>query len=1086
MKRLRLPASAKLSLAPLSSAVFCLCLPGALYAQEEGLEEITVTGSRIVRRDFEANSPILTVEEQAFDNTMSVGIETVMNQLPQFVPAVTPFTTTDVQASATNTPGASTLSLRGLGANRNLVLIDGRRGMPVNALGAVSINSIPSAAVQRVETITGGASSVYGADAMAGVVNFILKKDYEGVDFDLRYGETMEGDGEEMRVSGVYGANFADDGGNVLMGFEYSSRGRVRSRDRAWQREIWQDPSVGNNFFAPTETAYVIEAFNAPNQAIANGLLPCRSAPNASLAVGQQFFVNTEATNPAAQGSLWKFTPDGSPCFNGPMGDDVMLRKYRIDNEQQQPLPPANTTAGTLVELDTTGMMEIPLERYALFGSGRLEVSDNVSAVLQVNFSEDETDTQLGDNYLGSFWGAYVPHGTGIYAPSVGAGGATLPAYLPGGAYGLSCAPTGGCTNSQVWPTAPTLTQLLDSRQLDPDGNGPAPVGAAGSGANAPWSMASFTTYAGKRTTDNDVQTYQFLAGFEGELSGRDMTWEAYLSHGSTDVSTLFGGVIAIERFRYLVNLPNYGRNAFYQGNPFSAAHIAGGTLSCETGLPIAESFTPSEDCIEAIVADLQSTSEMDQTIAEVNIQGKLADLWAGESRFAAGVSKRDNSYFYIQDGLASQTSFLDGAVGIFPGGNSAGETSTSEIYGELLLPLAADFGILDEFNIELGYRYSDNDPTEAVETYKAMFDWRVNDHLRLRGGRNIANRAPNIGELFEAKTQIVGAGGSTLGDLCNPTNTAGGGLSANPALNPNAASVRAMCEQQMGASGALAYYAPGNNPGASTLGNRTGNENLHSENGETMTIGAVLNFAERTSITIDAYEITITDYIAAQLGESVFRTCYDPAFNPTYAPFTSACEQILRDPTNGQIGAVDVTYSNSSAVETSGVDLQFDWGADLAGGNLNLNFLASFLDSMKTKLAPTAAWSEWKGTLGPAGLSGLNAGAYDYRTFTTVSFFKSAWNLSLRWRHLPTIKPSAIVSNPATTTITSPAYDAFDLSGGFTIQESWQLRYGIDNLFDEQPVFTNATAFTRGTATNGGFYDVLGRRAYVGLSVSF
>jgi iron complex outermembrane receptor protein len=1086
MKRLRLPASAKLSLAPLSSAVLYLCVPGAISAQDQGLEEITVTGSRIVRRDFEANSPILTVEEQAFDNTMSIGIETVMNQLPQFVPAVTPFTTTDVQASATNTPGASTLSLRGLGANRNLVLIDGRRGMPVNALGAVSINSIPSAAVQRVETITGGASSVYGADAMAGVVNFILKKDYEGVDFDVRYGETAEGDGEEMRVSGVYGANFADDAGNVLMGFEYSSRGRVRSRDREWQRAIWEDPSVGNNFFAPTETAYVVEATSPPTPGVANGLMPCRTTANVSVAGNQQFFVNLDATNPASQGSLWKFTPDGSRCFNGSMGDNVMLRKYRIDNEQQQPIPPANTTAGTLVEQDTTGMLEIPLDRYALFGSGRLEVSDNVSAIVQVNFSEDETDTQLGDNYLGSFWGAYVPHGTGIYAPSVGAGGNTLPAYLAGGIYGLNCAPTGGCTNSQVWPTAPALTQLLDSRRLDPDGAGPAPAGATGSAANAPWSMASFTTYAGKRTTDNDVQTYQFLAGFEGELANRDMTWEAYLSHGSTDVSTIFGGVISIERYRYLVNLPNYGRNAFDQGNDFSAAHIAGGTLECTTGLPIAESFTPSQDCVDAIVADLQSTSEMDQTIAELNVQGKLVDLWAGEARFAAGVSTRENSYFYIQDPLASQTSFLDGAVGIFPGGNSAGETSTNEIYGELLLPLMSDLGVFDAFSLELGYRYSDNDPTEAVETYKAMFDWRVNDHLRLRGGRNIANRAPNIGELFEAKTQIVGAGGSTLGDLCNPTNTAGGGLSANPGLNPNAAQVRAMCEAQMGVTGATAYYAPGNNPGASTLGNRTGNPNLHSEGGETMTIGAVLNFADRTSITVDAYQITITDYIAAQLGESVFRTCYDPAFNPTYSPFTAACEQILRDPSNGQIGAVDVTYSNSSSVETSGIDLQFDWGMDLAGGNLGLNFLASYLDSMKTKLAPTAAWSEWKGTFGPAGLSGLNPGAFDYRTFTTVSFFKSAWNLSLRWRHLPTIKPSAVVSNPATTTINTPSYDAFDLSGGFTFQDSWQLRYGIDNLFDEQPVFTNATRFTRGTATNGGFYDVLGRRAYVGLSVSF
>ena len=1065
MKRLRLPASASLSLAPLSSAVLLLCLPGGVSAQEQTLEEITVTGSRIVRRDFEANSPILTVSEEAFDNTMSVGIETIMNQLPQFVPAVTPFTTTDVQASATNTPGASTLSLRGLGANRNLVLIDGRRGMPVNALGATSINSIPSAAVARVETITGGASSVYGADAMAGVVNFILKKDYEGVDFDVRYGETAEGDGEEMRISGVYGANFADDAGNVLMGFEYSSRGEVRARNRDWQREIWEDRTVGANFFAPTETAFVTEAGNLPNQTVANNLMPCRTGTNVSVATGQQFFANTDAT-----GALWKFQPDGSNCFTGSMGDDVMLRKYRIDNEQQQVPPPASVQ-NQLVQIDTTGMMEIPLERYALFGSGTLAISDNVSAILQVNFSEDETDTQLGDNYLGSFWGAYVPHGTGIYAPSVGAGGATLPAYLPGGAYGLNCGPTGGCTNSQVWPTSPSMTQLLDSRATNP---------------NAPWSMASFTDYAGKRTTDNDVQTYQFLAGFKGELENRDLTWEAYLSHGSTDVSTLFGGVISIERYRYLVNLPNYGRNAFDQGNDFSAAHIAGGTLRCTTGLPIVEEFTPSQDCIDAIVADLQSTSEMDQTIAEVNVQGKLVDMWAGEARFAAGVSQRDNSYFYIQDGLASQTSFLDGAVGIFPGGNSDGEVSTSEIYGELLLPLASEFGILEEFSLELGYRYSDNDPTEAVETYKAMFDWRVNDHLRLRGGRNVANRAPNIGELFEAKTQIVGAGGSQLGDLCYASNTTGGALSANPALNPNAAQVRAMCEAQMGVTGATAYYAPGNIPAVSTLGNRTGNPNLHSEAGETMTLGAVMNFGESTQISVDAYEITITDYIAAQLGESVFRTCYDPQYNPTYSPFTASCNQILRDPTNGAIGAVDVTYSNSSSVETSGLDLQLDWGSDLAGGNLRLNFLASFLDSMKTKLTPTAAWSEWKGTLGPAGLSGLNSGAFDYRTFTTLSFSRSEWNLGLRWRHLPTIKPSAFVANPNTTTIDTPSYDAFDLSGGFMVQDKWQLRYGIDNLLDKEPVFTNATRYTRGTTTLGGFYDVLGRRAYVGMSVSF
>jgi len=1069
MKRVRLATgAAELSFAPLSLAIIGLCMaPGAKAQEAAAQEEVIVTGSRIARRDFEANSPILTVDESAFDDTMSIGIETVMNQLPQFVPAVTPFVTTDVQASATNTPGASTLSLRGLGANRNLVLIDGRRGMPVNALGAVSINSIPSAAIARVETITGGASSVYGADAMAGVVNFILKRDYEGVDFDVRYGQTMEGDGEELRVAGVYGANFEDNRGNVLLGVEYSSRGRVRSRDRDWQRSIWEDPSVGASFFAPTEPAYIVEAGNEPDQAVANALFDdCRTG-NVSVAGGQQFFTNLEPTDPARLGTLWKFSADGACRYNGPSGSDVMLRKIRVDNEQ--PRPP-NSPHGQLVEIDTTGMLQIPLDRIALFGSGRVRLTDNVSAVVQVNFSEDETDTQLGDNYLGAFWGAYVPHGSEIYAPSVDEEGNTLPAYLPGGLYGLECAPVGGCTNSEVWPTPPELTQLLDSRP-DP---------------NAPWSMSSFTTYAGKRTTLNDVQTYQFLAGFEGELPNRDWTWEAYVSHGSTDVSTIFGGVIAIERYRYLINLPNYGRGAFFQGNTFSAARIAGGTLRCETGLPIAEKFTPSQDCVDAIVADLQSTAEMEQTIAEYNLQGRFADLPAGEARFAAGVSYRENSYFYNSDPLASQTSFLDGAVGIFPGGNSRGETSVREIYGELLLPAVSNKRFVDELTFELGYRYSDNDPSDSVETYKLLFDWRVNDRLRLRGGRNVANRAPNIGELFEARTQVVGAGSSVLGDLCNPGNTAGGSLSANPDLNPNAAQVRAMCEAQMGSTGAAAYYAPGNVPGASTLGNRTGNPNLHSETGETITLGAVLRLGDRTSLSIDAYEIRITDYISAQLGEAVFRECYDPTFNPTYDPFTPACRQILRDPANGQIAAVDVTYSNNPSVETSGVDLQLNWGRDLGPGAFSLSFIATYLDSMKTKLNPSADWTEWKGTFGPAGLSGVNAGSFDYRTFTTASYVQGNWNISLRWRHLPSIEPSAIVSNPNTTIIATPSYNIFDLSGGFVLRQDWRLRFGIDNLFGKDPVFTNATRFTRGTATNGGFYDVLGRRAYAGIELSF
>ena len=137
-------------------------------------QEIVVTGSRIARRDFTSNSPIVTVNSQAFQNTANVAVEATLNKLPQFVPAQTPALGADIQPTATNTPGAATISLRGIGSNRSLVLIDGRRGTPANATGVVDINTIPSAAIERVEIISGGASATYGADAVAGVTNFIL------------------------------------------------------------------------------------------------------------------------------------------------------------------------------------------------------------------------------------------------------------------------------------------------------------------------------------------------------------------------------------------------------------------------------------------------------------------------------------------------------------------------------------------------------------------------------------------------------------------------------------------------------------------------------------------------------------------------------------------------------------------------------------------------------------------------------------------------------------------------------------------------------------------------------------------------
>lgn len=222
--------------------------------QSQLAEEITVTGSRIARQDFSANSPIVTIDETHFENTSAIGVETVLNQLPQFVPAFTQFTTGDIQQTASNSVGASRLSLRGLGPNRNLVLVNGRRATPIDGTMVVDTNSIPAAAIARVETITGGASAVYGADAVGGVVNFILKDNFEGASVDLRVGDTQHGGNQTVEFSSLLGANVADNRGNVMVGLEYSRRTKVENWQRDWRLEEYRNPRITGTQGFGTET----------------------------------------------------------------------------------------------------------------------------------------------------------------------------------------------------------------------------------------------------------------------------------------------------------------------------------------------------------------------------------------------------------------------------------------------------------------------------------------------------------------------------------------------------------------------------------------------------------------------------------------------------------------------------------------------------------------------------------------------------------------------------------------------------------------------------------------------------------------
>ena len=226
----------------MSGIVVPLAVPMAANAQEgtdalsgtETIDEVLVTGSRIIRDGSRAPSPMTVVGADYLEMRGSLNIADALNELPALHGSTTPSST------ATNTlnPGANYLNLRNLGVNRTLVLINGVRHVPASDLGQVDLNLIPTPLIERVEVVTGGASAVYGTDAVAGVVNIILKERYEGVEIRADYGQSELGDNVQRRISGIAGTTFADGRGYATFAFEYSNIGGVGDPyTRDWGRK---------------------------------------------------------------------------------------------------------------------------------------------------------------------------------------------------------------------------------------------------------------------------------------------------------------------------------------------------------------------------------------------------------------------------------------------------------------------------------------------------------------------------------------------------------------------------------------------------------------------------------------------------------------------------------------------------------------------------------------------------------------------------------------------------------------------------------------------------------------------------------
>lgn len=324
-------------------------------------DEILVTGTRISREDLSAPSPVSTITSQQLTLTNTVNSEQFLNTLPQVIPSFD---------QTSNNPGTATatVSLRGLGTDRTLVLIDGARFVPQSAGSAVDLNTIPTALVERIDVVTGGSSAVYGSDAVAGVVNFILKDDFEGVQFDITDDFSAHSfDANTFNTAITMGGNFADGRGNAVFFASYTNRQPLLQGERAFSTNAFFDPGVGNE-----AQGFILGGSSSiPGTRFRGG-----KSTNFGLTGAQVGAIDPNCGAANQNSCFGFFVPAAGSAIRG----------LRFGG------------AGGVTDLynySPTNYLQLPQERYNISGFASFEINDHIELYARGIFSDNTVDQQL-------------------------------------------------------------------------------------------------------------------------------------------------------------------------------------------------------------------------------------------------------------------------------------------------------------------------------------------------------------------------------------------------------------------------------------------------------------------------------------------------------------------------------------------------------------------------------------------------------------------------------------------------------------------------------------------------------------------
>jgi iron complex outermembrane recepter protein len=1001
-----------------AASVATIGIAAPAMAQSTGVETVVVTGSRIPQQGLYSSSPVTAVGQQEMKFEGTTNIENLLNNLPSVF-------SEEASTVSNGSTGTATVDLRGLGSQRTMVLVDGTRLMPGDvSLPVADLNQIPAALVDHVEVLTGGASAVYGSDALAGVVNFIMRKDFEGVEFDGQYSVDNAANGTSNYDALNLSHNFTPaphdwfgggtDDGTVILGVN-SENGKGNITAYLGYRNTQAVLEAKRDFSACTLSG------DRPSLACAGSSNYNRwiSIDDSSAGLGTyQFF--EQGTGASGTGHFVPYTGANSQKFN-----------YGALNYLQRP--------------DT---------RYTGGFFAHYEVSKMADVYTDFMFSDDHTLAQIAPS--GLFLGT----------------GKVFDAFVE-----VNCSNPLMTANENLDLCGEITPATLDSHghTLFSDFGAGGPFGhgydtffgGKWNGAGNYYANQSLLEIGrrdiegGNRIDDLRHTAYRMKVGAKGDLGG-GWSYDAYAQYGLTLYSENYSNEFSVQRVQNSLQVDPATGECYAKEQNIDTSCVP---LDIFNGIG---SITPAMENYVRAQGFKQGWTQ--ESIASASLNGDLGE-WGGQSPWAKNPVAVAVGVEYRQEKLLLDTS-RDFQINDLYGQGSAtlpvpeSGFNVSEGFGEVRIPLAQGQPFVEDLSLNGGYRYSSYSTAGGVTSFKFGGEYQPVDDVRARASYQRAVRAPNVLELFTPQ----------LSDLFGVTNAYGNNDPCETIVTGKCASVTNHGSGILDCPASQCNQLTGGNP------------NVKPETSDTRSFGLVFTptFFDGFTATVDYFAIKVKGAIGGVDPNETLEECYGAS--ATAASEAYFCPLVHRNILGQIYagGFVSSTTTNTGALDTKGFDFEANYNTDMAdwgfkgAGSLSFNMIGTLLNKLSTTPVPVPGIAP---AYDCAGLYGGNCGTPNPRWRHKLRVtWSSPWDvdLSVEWRYVGKVDfPANNIPafNYFDLSGNWTVRDGVDLRAGVS-----------NLFDKEPPAVGSALAaapFGNGN-TFPGTYDALGRTIFVGATIKY